>query len=468
MAFVNDDTDMQYVFCTRRAAKSYSGALKAFREAMRRPRCSVLIAGMHRDEVKRTWWLPILKDIDEKRGIGCKFNESELSCTLPNRSVIYLLGMDADEKQKRKALGQKYPLVIIDEAQDWYTDLTSLVYSVLKPAVADYNGTICLLGTPGLVARGLFFDVTTGKEGGWKRHEWTTYQNTTRETPDGPTMAERWDAEIRKLKATKAGVELTPWFRRNYLREWVVDDEALVYRYSPERNDVAALPAYRQGTWRYVLGCDLGHTDETSFVVGAYHDYDKAMYFVKALTAAGLDVTEVANRAKALDRIYSFDAWVVDGANKQAVEEMRRRHDIPWRPADKRGKADFIELMNAEFLTGGIRVVAKDCAPLVEEYRNLVWDMKLLKTTGKREEHPNCKNHAADGGLYNWRYCYPYLAEALPGDRPKAGSPEWLAQAQQRAQSEVDEQLEKELDEATEAQRQKEAATWDAGQEWME
>ena len=44
------------------------------------------------------------------------------------------------------------------------------MYGVLKPAEADYRGTVVLTGTPGNLIKGLFFDVTTGREAGWSGH----------------------------------------------------------------------------------------------------------------------------------------------------------------------------------------------------------------------------------------------------------------------------------------------------------
>lgn len=437
VAFVEDDeTRLGYAFCTRRAAKSYSFALKAFRRALK-SRSYVLIAGLVRDEVKRIWWAPIVLDLIERYGVQCRTNETELSVRFPNGSYIYFLGMDADEKQKRKALGQKWALVGIDEAQDWSTDLYALVYHVLKPAVADYRGSIWLLGTPGLVSKGLFYDVTTGKEPGWTRHEWTAHENTTQPDKNLPPINEQWAAEIADLKARKPGVELTPWFRRNYLREWVVDESALVYRFNAERNAVASLPPRPKEGWHYVLGCDLGYTDPTAFVVAAYHDHDKTLYFVEVYKRAGMDVTDVANHAKALDKKYGFDVWIIDGANKQAVEEMKHRHDVPWTPADKTGKSDFIEIMNAEFLTGGIKLLP-GAAPLASEYTQLIWDQKKL-ADGVREEDPRCDNHGADGGLYSWRHCFPYLSKEPEAAPPKPGTPQWFQAAQEAMQGAGDE-----------------------------
>src|SRR5262245_49029355 len=86
-----DESRFFAALCTRRAAKSYSGGKKAYRVALRR-KCNVLIAGLHRDEVKRIWWWPIMRDIADRYGVeGARFNETELSVRLPNGSWIYLL-----------------------------------------------------------------------------------------------------------------------------------------------------------------------------------------------------------------------------------------------------------------------------------------------------------------------------------------------------------------------------------------
>src|SRR6267378_4269873 len=95
-----------------------------------------------------------------------------------------------------------------------------------------------------------------------------------------------------------------------------------------------------------------------------------------------------------------------DGANKQAVEEMRRRHELPLRAADKTGKSDFIEIMNGEFIQARLKLNPIRCSQLADEYAGLIWDERSVK----REEHPNCANDLADAALYAWRLCYSYLS----------------------------------------------------------
>jgi len=122
------------------------------------------VSGPDRDSAKKIMWKDVLKPISRQLMLNARFNETELTATLTNDSVIYLLGVDSAEEEKKKLLGQKYKLVVIDEAASFSVDLNELVYGVLKPSVADYRGTICLIGTPGNVKRGLFFDLTQGQD----------------------------------------------------------------------------------------------------------------------------------------------------------------------------------------------------------------------------------------------------------------------------------------------------------------
>jgi len=87
-----------------------------------------------------------------------------------NGSVVYVPGVDYSEEEKQKLLGQKYKLVVIDEAASFSINLNELVFGILKPAVTDYRGTICLMGMPGNLKKGLFFDLTTGQPLDAARH----------------------------------------------------------------------------------------------------------------------------------------------------------------------------------------------------------------------------------------------------------------------------------------------------------
>jgi hypothetical protein len=405
---------------------------------------------MTREEARRIFWADVLKVLDRKHGLGIRFNESTLTAAMPNGAEVVIGAADANEQEMRKLLGQKYRRVCIDEAQDWtHTDLHDLVYSVLKPACADLGGSISMRGTPGKFLKGFFRQLTpssvqagvAGAKGsfpGWSLHCWDTSANTALmpAAPGGKPerMCDRWAREIAELKRTHPGIEETPAFRRNYLGEWVLDETNLVYRYQAGRNDYDALPALKRDGWHYVLGIDLGYDDATAFVLWAYHDEDPTLYGVKAEKEPGLDITATAERVKRYQAGWQIEALVVDGANKQAVEEMRRRHGLPLQAADKTGKADFIEIMNAEYTMSRIKL-GPECGPLKDEYASLVWNDK----SEKREEHPACDNHAADAGLYGWRRCYAFLSER-PTPKPAFGTDAWAqAEAQRMEQAALEE-----------------------------
>lgn len=403
--FIKDPAKLKALFCTRRAAKSYTAGLYMVKEALENPGVNCLFIGLTRLSAEGIVWKDILKVIDRTHNLNMQFNQSKLTATLPNGSVIWLAGVDSDEDEMNKLLGKKYRLVCLDEASLYTINLNLLVYGILKPATVDNNGTICMMGTSSNITRGLFFDITTGREAGWSLHTWTA--------KDNPHIAKQWAQELEDIKQNRPQFMDTPLFRQWYLNEWVVDTEKLVYKFSEERNLLYRLPIYHRGAWSYVLGVDLGyHPDPSAFVLVGFHEHDKTLFVLETFKATEMDVTDVAHKIKEFQSRYSIYKVIIDGANKQAVEEMQRRHDVALTAADKTGKADFIELMNAEFIQSKIKL-DRSCTDLIEEYRTLVWKEDGDRIALPRKEHPNLPNHLADAALYAWRFCYQWLATPI-------------------------------------------------------
>lgn len=381
-------------------------------EALGMPGCNVLYIGLTRLSAKGIVWKDILKEIDRKHGLNCIFNETELTMTFPNGSVIWLAGCDTDEAEMNKLLGKKYRLVVLDEASMFSVNMHQLVYGVLKPATADQRGTICLLGTSSNITRGLFYDITIRKEAGWSLHEWTAHDN--------PHVKEQWQEELDDIKNNRPLFMETALYRQWYLNEWIISEDALVYKFNSPRNVSNLLPVF-DNPYRYILGVDLGHSpDPSAFVISAYHDLSNVLYFTHAEKHLKMDVTDVANKIKELDAKYAFDVKVIDGSNKMAVEELNIRHKVNVVPADKHGKEHFINLMNAEFIQGRIKLLPA-AASLAEELSTLVWVTDGNTIKEPRKEHPNVPNHCSDAALYNWRYTYTYL-HSIPETKPLWGS----------------------------------------------
>jgi hypothetical protein len=433
--FLRDRSPLKVVLCTRRSGKSYAAGLELFSAAYAKPYVSCLYVALTRASAKRIMWKDVLKTIDREKKLGCRYNETDLSVTLPNGSVIYLLGLDAGETEKEKALGQKFASVVIDEAASYSIDLNELVYGILKPAVADYRGQISMIGTPGNIKRGLYYDLTEGQDPaepgqwsklGWSGHRWSA--------KDNPHMRDKWSAEIDDLIAGNPRITETPLFKQHYLGQWVIDDDAKVYKFDRMRNTFdGALPfVSSHGRWHYIVGLDLGFNDATAWTVAAYHDHIKDLYILESWKATKQDITDTAEKTRQVLNRYDIDQVIVDGANKQAVEEMRKRHGLPLTIAQKSAKADFIGIMNGDMICGRIKLSLHGCIDLVDEYDGLVWDTRL---PDRRVEHPSCPNHCADATLYAWRYCYNYMSD-VAAPLPRGNTPEAYALEAKRMEEE--------------------------------
>lgn len=415
--FISNESKFKALFATRRFGKSYTGGLYMVKTAYENPGVSVVYIALTRESAKKIMFKDVLKPLNRKYKLGMKFNETTLTISMPNGSVLYLMGVDSSEDEKDKLLGQKYKLAIIDECASFNIDLRELVYGTLKPAMADLGGTVAMLGTPGNLTKSLFFDITTGTEPGWHVVKGDTSEN--------PFMAENWRKEIAELTANQPYIIETPMFKQMYLGQWVIDTDALVYKFNPERNLYEVLPLQAKGSWQYILGVDLGYEDDSAFVVVAFHEFDKVLYIVDTFNRKKMDITDCADKIRQLKETHKIHKVVIDGANKQAVEEIQKRHQIPLIAADKTGKSDFIEIMNGELIQGHVKVQAKNGTGLIAEWQNLVWKEKKDGKVNKREENPACDNHLADACLYAWRYTYSYLGINAPKPKAAWGTPEW-------------------------------------------
>jgi hypothetical protein len=94
-AFIADPAKLKVVLCTQRSGKSYGAGLYLYREAYETPGASCIYIALTRDSAKKIMWKDVLKPINRQLRLGTRFNETELTATLPNGSIIYVLGVDS-------------------------------------------------------------------------------------------------------------------------------------------------------------------------------------------------------------------------------------------------------------------------------------------------------------------------------------------------------------------------------------
>lgn len=423
--FIEDPSRLKAALCTRRAGKSYGAGLYLVQESLAHPGCTCLFIGLTRESAKRIFVRNILQDIAKKHGISGTWNGSDLSFTFSNGSVVYLVGADASAEQREKLLGQKYRLVVIDECASFRQDLEDLVYATLLPAVADDDGSICLIGTPGNT-KGFFFKVTTGEKKGWSLHSWSW--------KDNPYTKDQIERVVLTLTTNDPLIVETPRFRQSYNGEWTVDDSKLVYSYSEDRNRALSLPSLRPGDeWTYVLGIDLGWTAESAWVVVAYSRHDPVLYVVDTFKRQQLITDKIAQKTQEfLDFYQPMLAVVVDagGLGRNIAEDMNARHSIAYEAAKKHGKYERQQMLNSDLITGKIKLLPQ-CEDLAEEWAELVWDERELDK-GKHVEHSSCPDHLSDAFLYAWGRARNYAVTPIRPDSPAEGTDEWMAKFWER------------------------------------
>src|ERR1017187_911210 len=76
-AFCKDPHKLKALFCTRRAAKSFTAGLYMVYEALANPGCNCLFIGLTRSSAKSIIWKDILRVINRKFKLKAQFNQAE-------------------------------------------------------------------------------------------------------------------------------------------------------------------------------------------------------------------------------------------------------------------------------------------------------------------------------------------------------------------------------------------------------
>jgi len=406
VAFVMDRSRRKAALTTRRAGKSMSNAMSFIETDTRYPGSNMLYVGVSAEVAIKIIWKDCLEVMAKKVGLKLTINRQRREITFPSGSKLYIIGIDSNEDEKKKALGVKYSLVIIDEAATYNIDMEEFVYDICEPTVSDYEeGQIVLTGMPNNNIYSFFCKITTTQKGNWTLHKWSALNN--------PHMRDKFRRMMDYAKKTNPGIEETPGYKQMYLGEWAVDEDKLVYKYKTERNDFIELPPHSK--WHHVLGIDLGWEDATAFVVNAYRDYDPVTYVVHAYKRSGMQLGEVADYIKHLRGVYKPERMIVDNASKQAVKDIQQRIGQPLEPAEKAGKADFIGILNNDMILGNIKFQVDATKDLIAQMQGLTWSQKhLLK--GKRIEDQSAENDLCDAFLYTWRYCFTWVDRGTEPD----------------------------------------------------
>jgi len=413
LAFVRDPSPFKLAVTTRRAGKSTSCVADLVATALDTADCVCLYITLSRKNAKRLVW-PEFKKLNKKFKLGGMPNESDLSLTFPNGSVVYLLGAK-DRSSIEDFRGLPIKKVYLDESQSFPSYIQELIDDIIGPALMDYAGTLCLIGTPGPIPSGYFYDLTKNK--GWAQHFWSFFDN-----PYIALKSGKSHQAILERELTRRGVDINdPSIQREWFGKWVVDRSALVYQYNDVINHYEALP---KGNFTYILGIDLGFDDADALAVLGYQDTDATTYLIEEIVTRHQDITALCAQIDKLRTKYDFSKIIIDtaGLGKKITDEISRRYEIPMVPAEKARKLEYIELMNDALRTGKLKI--KALSKFAQDANKVEWD-KDKSTPDKKVISDRFHSDIADAVLYAWRESYSYTFKKAP-DKPRPGTTEYF------------------------------------------
>lgn len=410
-AFVDDPSTLLAALTDRRAGKTNAMAAKLYLTALQYPNSICPYIALTYWSAENILW-PVMKEMKYKFHLPLELKEASLTAELPNGSRIPLLGANTKDFMD-KLRGPKYPIVGIDEAASFRSHLKSMIEEILLPAVSDYNGQIVMVGTPGPIPVGYFYEATA-KSKSWKIHQWSW-----RDNPYLPNQ----QTFINKLMELQGWDETNPTYLREWCGRWVMDADSLLIHYSAEQSDFQSLPP---ANWEYIMGIDLGYVDADALAILAHTESSPVTYLIEESVIDKQGLSELVQQIEALRLKYPVRKMMIDegGLGKKIAEELRRRYQIPVQPADKARKMENIAFLNDALRTG--RFKAKSTSRFAQDSFLLEIDREK-STPDKIKVKDTFHSDIIDAVLYAFKESPAFYYQA-PISKPAYGTPAWAAE----------------------------------------
>lgn len=422
LAFIEDPAPFKVAVCSRRAGKTTACAAHLVSTAIANPDSNSLYITITKDMVKRNLWKE-LRRINNTNALGGVENATDLTMTFPNGATIYTSGCN-DRTEVEKFRGMHMKLCYIDECQSFRSYIKELIDDVIGPALIDYAGNLCLIGTPGPIPTGFFHDCAVkSKDDEWSKHSWTFWENPHIAITSKMTHQKVFEREI---KRRGLGIN-DPSVQREWYGKWILDSNSLLIRYDANKNNYSDLLSNVK--YNYIMGIDVGFKDADAISIIAWSENDDTTYLIEEKIETKQGLTELVDQIKALDNKYKCGFMVMDfgGLGLKMGEEMIRVHQIPVEAADKAHKMENIEFLNDALRTG--RFKAKANSRFAQD--SYLVEIDRDKSTPERiKVSDRFHSDIIDSVLYAFKKSYAFTYKPPAPIKPKWGTKEWADQQQ--------------------------------------
>lgn len=423
LEFIKDTSKFKTAVCSRRAGKTVSCAADLYKTAKTLDG-DVAYITLNRITAKRIIWRELTSIVKKYEDIEqCRINESELVIELPNGNRIYVSGAkDSSEIEKFRGIALRK--IYIDECQSFRPYIKELIDDVLEACLTDYDGSLILIGTPGPVPAGYFYDCSTSK--GWAHYKWTIHDNPYIKIKSGKNAQ-----QIIEERCGRRGVSINdPSIRREYFGEWIQDSDSLVFKFDWAKNTYLKQP---EEELQYIFGIDIGYRDADAIAVLGYSYKSNNVYLIHEYIERKSDITTLATEIHRLKDYYKPVKMVMDAGalGKKIQEEIRLRHGLPVEAAEKQRKLEFIELLNDDLRTGKFKAFKQ--SRFEEDARLVMWD---YENPEKPKISDSYHTDIGDAVLYAWREAKHYFRLDIES-KLKIGTDAYMTQLEEKEAEEV-------------------------------
>lgn len=433
--FVTDPSKYVVACCSVRSGKTTACAADLINTALTMPGTISLYITLSRSSGERIVWPELLK-INRDYGLNADINISKLSLTFPNKSIIYLFGAN-DEAQIEVIRGlSNVALVYIDEAQAFRELIKTLIDDIVVKRLYDTNGRCRVIGTPGPLLSGYFYDICEGVgKQGWSHHAWSMHANPWLLIKSGLTPDELIEQDCKRRGVTIDD----PSIQRECFGKWKYDPNALLLNYNPSINHYDELPP---GDYIYILGVDLGHSDADSLSLLAFTKHSPVTYLVEEMVTPNQLTDDLAIQIRQITKGKRVRDIVADtgGLGKKIVEDLKDRYSLMIEPADKMGKMANYRFLDNALRTGNFKAkrtsrFAQDCMILERDDDKSTPDKIVVKG----------HSDAIDSALYAFKLspAYNYTPAIV---KPVPGTPEYVKYEEEQHIKAIQEKVQREKD----------------------
>lgn len=409
--FKNNNIKTQVVVLSRQSGKSYGLATIAVQECLTRPNIIVTYVAPRLNQAKKIAKVTLREILKTcPKDMQPIFNKQDNQYVFHNGSVLELGALNNDRADDLR--GSKSHLIIVDEA-GFVDDLKYVLRSVLYPKLNTTRGNLLICSTPPKSASHEFYDIVKQAE-----YDGTLIKKTIYDCP-------RYNNEDVEIFAKEVGGKDSTDFRREYLCQFITDEDSAVIPEATEENmSVIVADHKRPAFFDCYVSMDIGFKDLTVVLFG-YYDFragttvieDEVVIKGKEVTTSKLALL-IAEKEQQLWGFKKPYLRIADNNNLILLNELSADYNLPIIATAKDNKEAAINNVRIAVSDHRMKINPR-CKTLIFHLKNATWN----KNRTSYERTPDGgHSDAVDALIYLMRNIqvsknpYPYNFDYSEGD----------------------------------------------------